>query len=344
MSERPPTPQGIRFRDGRIRIAILGTIILSLFSALVLRLYYLQVLTHDDHAAAAEFNRVRVIPIEPTRGKIYDRNGKLLVRNRQSLVVAVRRDVMDDPEGTISRLATLLNSSPEEIKKRLADKTALPYTAIAIAEDVPESTVVYIREHIDQFRGVVDEFRPVRVYPYGALASHALGYTGEITSEQLEQKRYKEKDYRLGSIVGRSGVEYAYEHDLRGREGLIKIQVDASGKVRGNLPGGDITAVPGRDLVTTLDIEIQKLVEESLAQGLLNARTIYDRESNKKYFAPAGGAVVLDPRNGEILAMASFPTYDPSIFVGGITKAEFDALRNDPAKPLLDRVTQAAFP
>lgn len=325
----------------RLRVAFLGMVILSLLSVLVLRLWFLQVLAHETYDEAAKGNRVRFVPIEPARGRILDRNGEILVRNRPSLTVAIRPDELKDRRETLARLAALLEVTPEQVAGRLADRRALPYTAIPIKEDVPESTVVYIREHRDQFEGVVTEIRPVRVYPKSVLAAHLLGYVGEITADQLEQSRYRGS--RPGSFVGRSGIEYAYEQDLRGKEGLLKLQVDSSGKVRG-LPLGSRDPVPGFDVVASIDVRIQEAAEDALIRGIEKARTIFDKESQKKYLAPAGGALVLDPRNGEILAMASYPAYDPSAFVGGISKREFEALAGDPANPLLNRVTQATFP
>lgn len=325
----------------RLRLAFLGMVALSLFSALVVRLWFLQVLAVDTYAQAAVENRVRLVPIEPARGKILDRNGEVLVRNRPSLVVSVRPDGLADRQATLERLAGVLGTSVEEIEARLADRRALPYTAIPVAADVPESRVVYILEHRDQFPGVVAETRPVRVYPKGNLAAHVLGYTGEITSDKLTAPAYR--GYRPGSVIGRSGVEAGYERDLHGEEGLVKLQVDASGKVKGG-PLGRKDPKPGRDLVTSIDAGVQALAEESLLLGLQRARTIYHKETAKRYLAPAGGAVVLDPGTGEVIALASYPTYDPGIFVGGISRSDFDALNADPARPLINRATQAQFP
>lgn len=325
----------------RLRVAFLGVVTLSLLSAIVLRLWFLQVLAADTYVQAAEENRVRIVPIEPARGRILDRNGEVLVRNRPSLVVAVRPDELQDRQATLERLGALLEVPLEKIEERLADKRVLPYAAIPVAKDVPESVVIYILEHREQFPGVVAETRPVRVYPKGSTAAHILGYTGEITAEQLDQPRYQ--GYRPGSIAGRSGIEYAYERDLHGADGLVKLQVDAAGRVKGE-PLGQQEPKPGLDVVTSIDARIQALVEESLALGLERARTIFDRESQKRYLAPAGGAVVMDPRNGEVLALASFPAYDPGLFVGGISRADFDALNGDPTKPLINRATQAQFP
>lgn len=325
----------------RLRLVILGMIFVSAFSALGLRLYYLQILTRTAYAAAAEDNQVRLVPSEPARGRVLDRNGQVLVRNRQSNTVSIRTDELVDRKATLSRLASLLGTTTEEVEARLADRRALPFAAIPVAEDVPEDKVVYIMEHRDQFAGVITEIRPARVYPNGKLASHLLGYTGEISQEQLSSKQFK--SYRLGSIVGRSGIEASFERDLRGRDGIVKLQVNAAGKVQGE-PLGFREPQPGFDLVTTIDARIQALAEESLALGIARARTIFDEESQKHYLAPAGGAVVMDPRNGEILAMASYPDYDPSLFIGGIPAPQFAALTSDPAKPLLNRVIQAEFP
>lgn len=324
----------------RLRIIFLGMIVLSAFSALVLRLYYLQVLAGTAYAAAAEENQVRLVPNEPARGRILDRNGEVMVRNRPSLTVSVRTDELIDRTETVKRLAWLLDMSTESVEERLADKRVLPYAAIPVALDVPEEKVVYIREHREQFVGVVEEVMPARVYPQGKLASHLLGYTGEITESQLESPDFK--TYRLGSIVGRSGIEEAYEEDLRGKEGLVKLEVNATGKVQREL--GRRESQPGYDLVTSIDARIQAVTEESLALGITRARTIFDKETQKNYLASAGGVLVLDPNNGEILAMASFPDYDPTWFVGGISTEHFGTLSNDPAKPLLNRVIQAEFP
>ena len=158
----------------------------------------------------------------------------------------------------------------------------------------------------------------------------------------MDDERYKELKYRPGTVIGRGGIEYAYEKELHGSEGLRKLEVDSTGEVRRVL--GRREPKKGMDLVTTIDARVQKIAEDSLAQGLEKARSIYHEESGKKYLAPAGGAVVMDPRTGEIIAMASFPDYDPGAFVGGISQAEYDALTKDnPALPLLNRAIQVAY-
>ncbi|HEX2053325.1 MAG TPA: penicillin-binding protein 2 [Actinomycetota bacterium] len=328
----------------RLRLAFLGAIFASLIATLVLRLYFLQVLSTEEFTAGAERNQIRVVPEEPARGQILDRNGKVLVSNGMSLVVTISKQELsgEQLEQVKQRVADALRIPVAEIDKKLEDKTLSAFTPIPVAENVPEDTVVYIREHQHLFPGVETKAQPTRVYPNGKLASHTLGYLGEILPEQVDDERYKDMKYRPGAIIGRGGIEYAYEEQLHGKEGLRKLEVDSSGDVRRVL--GRVEPQKGKDLVTTIDVDIQRITEESLAQGLEKARTIYHKESGKKYVAPAGGAVVMDPRNGEILAMASFPDYDPGAFVGGISQAEYDVLTNDPALPLLNRAIQVSFP
>lgn len=311
----------------------------------MLRLYYLQVLATEEFTRAAESNQVRFVPIEPKRGRIVDRNGTPLIDNRPSNVITVRMEELEEKEETLNRLSQVIGIPREQIDRSLADKRVLPYTPIPVARDVPEEIAVYLTEHNQEFPGIEYAEQPVRIYPQGLLAAHILGYTGEITSEQLELERYQRPyRYRLGSNVGRSGMEYAYESELRGRDGLIKQPVDATGKVLSGKAPEITEPVPGLDVVSSIDVGLQKLTEESLAQGIAQARRVFDEDRQKNYLAPGGAAVVLDPRSGEVLAMASYPTYDPAAFVGGISKPEFDAMLKDPANPLLNRTIQAEFP
>ncbi|MEO7804603.1 MAG: penicillin-binding protein 2 [Actinomycetota bacterium] len=324
----------------RIRLTALGMVFVSLMSALAVRLWFLQVLAYTDYANAAEFNQVKLVPIAPTRGRILDRNGVELVRNRPSLTVSVRRDALADRDIIIERLVPVLGLTAAQIADRIDDRNVLPYAAVPVAEEVSEDVVTYIKEHQSEFPGVVTEERTAREYPQGLMAAHLLGYVGEINPDQVKQDRYK--GYRLGALVGKAGIEGAYEKDLHGKEGQLKLEVDSTSKVIREK--GRSEPELGRDVVTSIDSRIQAVVEASLLLGLTKARTIFDKESQKNYLATAGGAVVMDPINGEIIAMASLPTFDPAMFTGGISRANFDALANDPANPLINRVTQAAFP
>jgi penicillin-binding protein 2 len=336
-----------------LRLAILGIVFLSLIAALVLRLWFLQVLSVSTFRVQAESNEVRIVPIPAARGNILDRNGKVLVANRLSLVVSVARDkvVASDRKNnlfltargatTLGNLSKLLGIPVAALFDRLKNTKVGPYTPAPVAVDVTKDQVIYLKEHPELFPGVTTAEEPLRVYPNGQLAAHALGIVGQIGSDQLNAARYK--NYVPGSIIGREGIEYAYEQYLHGRDGYTKLQVDAAGNVRATL--GSLDPKPGADIVTTLDQNIQSVVEDSLAQGIARARQIYDKNSGKDYAAPAGGAVVMDPNNGQILAMASFPTYDPTRFAVGISQAAYAAdFQNNPGQPLINRVTQAQFP
>lgn len=329
----------------RLRLAFLGAIFASLIFTLALRLYFLQVLNTAEFAAGAERNQIRLVPEPPARGQILDRNGEVLVTNGMSLVVSIARQELsaEQLKQVVERLAPVLGVPIEDLNKRLEDRTLSAFTPVPVAENVPEETVIYIREHQDEFPKVETTAQPTRVYPQGKLASHTLGYLGELQDTQVNTERYKELGLRPGSIIGRGGIEYAYEKELHGTEGLRKLEVDSSGDVRRVL--GRRESVKGLDLVTTLDARIQRIAEESLAQGIEKARTITDRERGTKYPAPAGGVVVMDPRTGEVIAMASFPDYDPAGFVGGISQAEYAELtREDTGLPLINRAIQAAYP
>jgi penicillin-binding protein 2 len=325
----------------RLRVSVLGLVILSLVSVLASRLWFLQVLAGDRYAKAAETNRVRLVTVQAPRGRILDRNGKVLVGNRPSLAVGIRRDDLRDRAHLLPKLAKLLGISVKDIERRLADKRVSPYRPVIVAEDVPMETVLLLRERADEFPGVETAVLPVRMYPNGTLAAHVLGYVGETTRGELSKLRGK--GYRLGDEIGRAGVERSYEEELRGRPGLDKLEVDATGHVLRSL--GSQEARPGNDVQLSIDLEVQKVAEESLLLGIERARAQVFRETKQHFRAPAGGVVVLDAQTGEIVAMASYPTFDPARFVGGVARDYFASL-NDPQNdfPLLNRALQAVYP
>jgi penicillin-binding protein 2 len=324
----------------RLRLGILGLVVVSLFAVMLARLWYLQVLDAPMLQAAAERNQVRLVPEPAPRGRILDRHGRVLVDNRVSNVVAINRALLRDRDGVLTRLAPLLGVAPDELARRLDDPRFSPYKPVPVAEDVGDDVVVYIREHRRDFRGVVAAQVAQRAYPYGSLGAHLLGYVGEINGRELEQRRAQ--GYRLGDAIGKSGVELVYEHALRGEPGVQKFEVDSRGRVLRSL--GYRPPAQGNDLQLTIDVEVQLLAEESLAQGLAAARQTFDREHKKFFLAPAGAVVVLDPRDGSALALASNPTFNPADFVNGIKPELFRALQ-DPAShfPLNNRVIQGQY-
>nr|MDQ6910498.1 penicillin-binding protein 2 [Actinomycetota bacterium] len=319
---------------------VLGVVVISLFAALLARLWYLQVLAAPELRVEAQRNSVRLVETEGMRGRILDRKGRVLVGNRVSNAVVVSRQSAAKKPEILGRLAPVLGIPEAELVKRVQDSRFSPFKPIPVAEDVPKEKLIYIREHQSDFKGVDGVQLTRRDYPAGALGAHLLGYVGAINEKELAAR--KDRGYRPGDSIGKGGVESAYEADLRGTPQIEKLEVDSKGKVLGSL--GLQTATPGHDVQLTIDLDAQKLAEDSLLAGLLAAREAYDRDSGKRFVAPAGAAVVLDPRDGSVVAMASYPTYDPREFIDGISRERFAQLQ-DPAGsfPLNNRVTQGQY-
>jgi penicillin-binding protein 2 len=327
----------------RLRLSVMGIIVISLFAALFSRLWYLQVMDSQNFQVAAKANQVRLVYEPAPRGRILDRNGAVIVDNRFRFVVTLSRQAAAQNPEVTSRVAALLNMSIADVKKRVDDVRFSPYKPVPVAEDVTKDIAIYLREQHDDFPGVEVTRVAERIYPQGPLAAHILGNVGQVTSDEL--KRLRKDGYRVGDEIGRAGVERAYEKYLRGEPGVTKLAVDASGTVLPVALGPPKAPIPGRDVQLTIDAGVQKLTEESLAQGLEAARNSYDKDQKKKFIAPAGAAVVLDPNDGSVLAMGSNPTYDPSVFVGGVKQAVFDELRKPESHfPLNNRVIQGQYP
>jgi penicillin-binding protein 2 len=325
----------------RARLSVLSVLMVVLFVALSSRLWYLQVLAGERYGDLAEGNRVRQVVVEAPRGRILDQHGRVMVRNRAAWAVTVKPSQLGDREREVlSRLARVLGTTTARLRERLRDYTGSPLRGIPVADDVPAGQLFYLTEHADQFPGVAPEVLALREYPAGVAAAHVLGYVGEISADELKQKRYK--GYQAGDIIGKAGVELTYDRWLRGRDGVQDLEVNAAGEVVRALGGR--APVPGKDLRLTVDLDLQQTAERALADGMKAARGLADRERGGTYPAPAATAVVLDPDNGGLLALASLPQYDPRRFVGGISRRDFAAYNQDPDKPLLNRAVQSAYP
>jgi penicillin-binding protein 2 len=325
----------------RARLAMLSILVLTLFVALSSRLWYLQVLAGERYGDLAEGNRVRQVVVEAPRGRILDAGGRVLVRNRAAWAVTVKPTQLGDRRREVlGRLARLLGTTRARLEARIADYTGSPLRGIPVAEDVPTRQLFYLTEHADRFPGVAPEVLALREYPAGPAAAHVLGYVGEISSDELSQRRFR--GYRAGDIVGKAGVELTWDRWLRGHDGVQDLEVNAAGEVVRALGGRP--PVPGRDLQLTLDLNLQVSVERSLAEGMRAARRLPDTRRGGTYPAPAATAVVLDPDDGAVLALASLPQYDPRRFVGGISRRDFARYAGSPGHPLLDRAVQSAYP
>ena len=326
----------------RLRISIIGVVVLSLFCALFARLWYLQATAGDDLVAVAQANQVRYVEEEALRGDILDRHGRVIATNRVVDAVTIERGLDEaTTDDVINRLAQTLGMPADEIRERVDDPRISPYTPVVVATNVSIETITYLQEHRAEFPGVEATRLPVRDYPHGPLMAHVIGYTGEINDEELEQR--SDGGYQLGDTVGKVGVEESYELDLRGESRRVRIDVDSQGRpVRSEV---EREARPGYDVMLTLDLDVQEVAERALIQGIESTRRQIDRSGGSGYFdAPAGSVLVLDVHDGSVLAMASYPGYDPRPFVDGIPSEVWEEL-NDPANhyPLINRAIQGAY-
>ncbi|MGH2724910.1 MAG: penicillin-binding protein 2 [Actinomycetota bacterium] len=321
----------------------LAAVVAFAFAALVTRLWFLQVLAAEEFRTAADSNRVRLVPLLAPRGSILDRGGELLVTNRERRTITIdRQEITDEQEAEVlKRLAERLDVPVSLLERNLEDPNYLPYQPIPVYEDAPKKVVFYIVEHPQEFPGVNYAKTPVRHYVHGSLAAHLVGYLGQISPAELEDPSFS--DHLPGQRVGRGGVEQYYESSLHGENGWLKLEVNAEGRTLGDLGRNEPT--PGNELWLSLDWETQDLAQETLRQAIGAARTQVVDASGFYAQAPAGAVVVLDPNNGHVLAMASFPTYDPRVFLGGISRREYRQLNKPAANyPLSNRAIAGLYP
>jgi len=307
-----------------LRVGILGAVALVAFTVLFFRLWSLQVLSGDDYLNAAQNNQLRLIRVEAPRGPILDRRGRVIVSNVAG--TAVKLWVGDMPENgrydIVRRLARVLNLSPRALAREVDARRFDPLTPITVKTSVGEAQVHYLYEHQSEFPGVEIAQVYLREYPYKALAAQLLGYVGEISPDEL--RRLRRDGYRLGDRLGKAGIEGAYDAHLRGRPGLGQIRVDSLGRpVSRYQPRQEPR--PGYALSLTLDVRLQRAAEEALRHGI-------DLAHENDHWAANGGAVVaLDPRDGAVLAMASSPTFQPSLFVGTADRSKLAPLLDEGA-------------
>ena len=321
-----------------LRVAILGGVALLAFTILFFRLWSLQVLSGNAYLNAAQNNELRLIRVEAPRGPILDRHGRVVVSNVAG--TAVQLWVGDMPkEGRydlVKRLASVLDVSPRALAREVTERRFDPVTPITVKSAVGEEQVNYLYEHQAEFPGVKIVQVYLRGYPYRSLGAQLLGYTGEISPEELKQLR--REGYRAGDRIGKAGIEAAFDSYLRGDGGLDQLRVDSMGRqVSPNVARRE--ARPGYALRLTLDIRLQRAAEEALRYGIDLAH------ENDQWAADGGAIVALDPRDGAVLAMASAPTYKPSVFVGRVDPKKLDALYDEGANnPLFNRATAGLYP
>lgn len=324
----------------RTRLRGLGIFSGSIIGVLLARLWAMQLVSSDDYVKQAESNRTRTVTTSAPRGRILDRNGLELVTNRPCLAVAASPDVVDD-EVEMQLLANLIGMPYYAVRRKIQNQNEGAQSKRTVAVDVSRRVVAFIDEHPYLFNGVEVQERTERLYPNGSLAAHVLGYTGTISSEELEWSQNPRNQegikYNAGDIVGQAGVESQYESVLQGIRGEQVVYVDAYGSVLDS--SASIDPQSGSDVVLTIDSAVQRTAEESLARVITRIRESGNKECN------AGCAVALDVTNGEIIALASAPTYNPSVFTGGISYDDWERLSSeDSASPLMNRVVSGLYP
>jgi penicillin-binding protein 2 len=320
LSTGPDTLAG-RTIGRRWQAVILMLIAVLVMGAFGLRLFQLQIVNGDRNRQLADSNRIRLIAKRPGRGTITDRHGKVLASSRLSQTVSIWPIALPKEKwpAVIDRLAKVLKIPPQEIQNRLEKAGYQSIESVVVASGITPGQATALAEYSQELPGVRLEAEAVRNYPNGDLAAHLLGYTGELTDQQLKDRQ--DQGYRLGDVVGQMGAEAVFESVLKGSWGGQQVEVDSAGRVVRIL--GNKPAISGQDIQLTLDIELQKAAEAALGKR-------------------KGAIVAMDPRNGAILAMVSRPTYDPNIFTTGITQEQWRQLQGTD-HPILNRALQA-FP
>ena len=324
----------------QFRLTILIVIVGCLFAALFARLWFLQVIDASRAQAVAADNGVQVIYTPATRGLILDNQGRILVGNTNRPTIEVDRQVAVQNPQMVSRLAPLLGMTVPELNTAINNLQFSPYAPVPVDVGATAQQILYVQENQSLFPGVQATSISERNYsPMGKAAANIVGVVGQIGASELT--KLKSKGYQAGDQIGLSGIEAEYESYLRGTPGVERVQVDSQGNVLGTL--SSTPPIPGDNIRLTINGQVQMTAEMALVQGEQAARHTYDPVTHRDFAAPAASAVVEDPNTGQIVALATNPTYDPAQWVGGISTANYNALKNDPNKPLLDRSVQGAY-
>jgi penicillin-binding protein 2 len=341
-----------------LRLFVLRVLVVAVLATLLGRLWFLQLYAGEDYAKAASDNRIREVVDPAPRGEVYDARGVQLVRNRTALVVSVSRSTLvrqaDGGAAVLERLGAVLGRPADVLRQQIRPCgggveppcwRGSPYQPVPVAEfDAGDSaglaTVLEIEERREDFPGVSAEFAAVRDYPQGRRAAHLLGYLGPISPDEVGQPGFE--GVRPSALVGRSGVEATYDEALRGVDGVQRLLVDHVGAVTG--VDGRTPPRPGDKLVLSIDARIQEVAEDALQRTIDRARGMRARGSGLPLVADSGSVVVMEAQTGRVVAMASYPSYDPAVFVGGASPQEYAALVDeDRGAPLVLRAIQGAY-
>jgi penicillin-binding protein 2 len=314
-----------------VRIGVLQIVAFILLAILGARLYYLQIVKGEDYKNRAEQQRVRLLPIPAPRGAIFDRHGKILVDSRPTFNVTLAREPIKTMD-VMSRLedyAQGLGVDRQYLLERLDWMKKQPeFETMVIKENADPQDIAWVEAHGLEFPELRIELQPQRHYPHGKAMAHMLGYVGEISPKQLEKEEYA--GFKPGAIIGKGGLEQHYDKYLRGVDGYRKVLVDSRGRIQSELQV--VQPQSGQDLISTIDLDLQMEAEKQLENSATKRGTV----------------VAMDPNNGEILAMASAPSFDPNVFVKGVTtpegRREINSYQTNKERPLLNRAIQGRYP
>ena len=345
-------PTSSEARPG-LRLRIVGIAMVGLFAVLGLRLWALQVLQAPAAAQAVVANQIRSVPVAPTRGLILDRNGNPLVGNAYTEQITLSRLAAQRDPAVIGRLAALVGSTPAQVMADIANQQYSLYKPVPILNSAPLADVVYIKEHQSEFPGVSSVQTTERTYPQNQLpgpaqgsypAAQVVGYVGTISSDELKSR--PTQGYLAGDAFGQSGLEYQYEMALHGTPGRQKLEVDPNGQVAGVLKS--TPSQPGANIVTNIDTNLQQVTDNALAMQVQALRKTFDPACNNKAGcfpgATGGAVVVMNPKTGAVYAASSYPSYNPAVWVGGISQADYSVL-SDPLnnEPLINRAISGLY-
>ncbi|MFC2157190.1 penicillin-binding protein 2 [Acidobacteriota bacterium] len=303
------------------RSKILFVVVQALFIILILFFWKIQILDHQKYWVKSEDNRTREIVLSPQRGLIYDRDGELLATNIASFKVSLVKENCRDFDESIQRISRLIDLEPEVILERLEKyKTQPEFRPVVIKDNLSNEEVARIEVQKVEFPELIIQSEPKRYYPRGSFGSHVLGYLQEVSDEEIRNDSFPGR--RLGDLVGKTGIEWVYDSQMEGTEGRLLEIVDSTGRIEGELARQKPS--PGENITLTLDSELQLKAEE-----LLEGRE--------------GAIVVMNVESGEILALASYPSFDPNKFINRFTPDEWQELANNPENPLQNRAIRGLY-
>lgn len=313
----------------KMRFLAVGVLAGAALAALTGKLFSVQVLSGSDYQRQAEKNLYTTVATPAPRGVVYDAQGIALITNRQVQTVLADSDVAENPD-VMLRLSAVLGIPYNVVRNRILDLTSGAQSQRVVASDVSLRDIAYINEHIDAFPGVVTQVRTTRSYPHGSLAAHVLGYAGTASSDDLTNAA-EGRDIEMGDAVGKAGIESAYDDLLAGDHGQRVLVTDAKGAIQEVVSETDPTK--GNDLYLTLSARVQHVAEEEIKSAV------------KGSTGKAGSIAVIDVETGGILAMASYPTYEPETFVGGVSQDVWDEYQTEASRyPMLNRAISGTYP